>query len=171
MKVIIGDNPPVDSEDQGVIFKLSSDEMEKIRSLPKGHDIVVFHPQHWQPQAVKKWSLERASMMKQSAVGVLSMKSEEDAPPAIAKQVAKPNPPEPVQKVVDPRDLQKRTADIINAVKEQEEAVPATQASGGGVAPKVVSDNELLDIIGIKRQETNTSVELGATVSRGGGNG
>jgi hypothetical protein len=174
MKVVIGQNPPVDSDRVGVIMKFSKEELEKIRSLPANHDIVVFHPSHWKPEVAQKWALDKSQKMK--IVGVTSMESEEkSAEPSHESVVNEATPPvsSPPADEQQIKEMSKSTAEIVEASKPAEVEAPIADVdehekdSDSGNGASFISDDELLKLIGAGNPSTNTSVEIKASVSEG----
>ncbi len=80
MKVIIGNNGLANSLDGPVMLQLSKDEIEKIRALPEGHDIVVFHPNDWPQVSAQRWSDAKLGLLR-SKDSFMSMNSTRDTVP------------------------------------------------------------------------------------------
>ena len=135
MKIIVGNNGPVSSDDRPVMLKVSKDEIERIRSTPDGHDIVVFFPRHWQEDVGKRWSHSKLGLIN-GKTPVVSMESEEapqEPPKAEEPEVEPPTVAEPPVAEVAPEPHP----------EPQPPAVEETADEGK------VSNNEILSIFGL----------------------
>ena len=63
MKVTIGNNGPVSSDDRPIMIRFTPDEIAHIKSMSDSDDLFIAHPNHWPKEHYDRWAKANSAAM------------------------------------------------------------------------------------------------------------
>jgi hypothetical protein len=133
MRIIIGNDSPVDSEDKAVMLRLTRAEIERIKDTPDDHDLFIFHPSHWPESTGRRWAESKAGLINGKS-HMVSMVSDDD------------------EAVLAPDDTAQQDTSVAKVESAPEQKADATEESSTKEnikKPSAVSDDAILGMFGI----------------------
>ena len=161
MRVVIGNNPAVDSDDVPVMLKLSPEDVKRIASKPENHSIVVFHPHHWPENQTRRWANSKVPVIN----GEVSIFTMDDDGQAVEVQQ---------QETVSKASSDGPQPDTNPAVEKVPEKVAETKPvetvsenpSSTQKDETTATDDDILNILGIDSDGNGrTTVDLDVNIS------